>query len=115
MGLSVPSGPECPLWVALAYASLCPSAIALSSVDDVRSVLENYALEDDPIESFKQRQAQLAQVRAGSEVGPRVLGQLQSGSFVQEEEQRLAGLSQQQKQGISLGSITSRFWRSKQQ
>lgn len=39
-----------------------PSAIALSGVDDVRSVLENYALEDDPIEAFKRRQAQLAQV-----------------------------------------------------
>uniref|UniRef100_A0A3P8TWB5 Mitochondrial import inner membrane translocase subunit TIM50 n=1 Tax=Amphiprion percula TaxID=161767 RepID=A0A3P8TWB5_AMPPE len=67
--------------------------IALSGVDDVRSVLENYALEDDPIEAFKRRQAQLAQ----------------------EEEQRLAELSQQKKQGLSLGSITSRFWRSKQQ
>uniref|UniRef100_A0A3B4UMQ6 Mitochondrial import inner membrane translocase subunit TIM50 n=1 Tax=Seriola dumerili TaxID=41447 RepID=A0A3B4UMQ6_SERDU len=67
--------------------------IALSGVEDVRSVLENYALEDDPIEAFKRRQAQLAQ----------------------EEEQRLAELSQQKKQGLSLGSITSRFWRSKQQ
>ncbi|CAG02105.1 unnamed protein product, partial [Tetraodon nigroviridis] len=68
--------------------------IALSGVDDVRSVLENYALEEDPIEAFKRRQAQLAQ---------------------QEEEQRLASVSQHQKQGLSLGSITSRFWRSKQQ
>ncbi|XP_024133330.1 mitochondrial import inner membrane translocase subunit TIM50 isoform X1 [Oryzias melastigma] len=68
-------------------------AIAINRVDDVRSVLENYALEDDPIEAFKRRQAQLAQ----------------------EEEQRLAELSQQKKQGLSLGSITSRFWRSKQQ
>ncbi|XP_018542665.1 LOW QUALITY PROTEIN: mitochondrial import inner membrane translocase subunit TIM50 [Lates calcarifer] len=67
--------------------------IALSGVEDVRSVLENYALEDDPIEAFKRRQAQLAQ----------------------EEEQRLAELSQQKKQGLSLGSIASRFWRSKQQ
>ncbi|MEQ2306243.1 Mitochondrial import inner membrane translocase subunit TIM50 [Ameca splendens] len=66
--------------------------IALSGVDDVRSVLENYALEDDPIEAFKRRQAHLAQ----------------------EEEQRLAELSQQKKQGLSLGSFTSRFWRSKQ-
>lgn len=33
----------------------------------------------------------------------------------QEEEQRLASISQHQKQGLSLGSITSRFWRSKQQ
>lgn len=39
-----------------------PAAIALSGVDDVRGVLENYALEDDPIEAFKRRQAQLAQV-----------------------------------------------------
>ncbi|XP_042269504.1 mitochondrial import inner membrane translocase subunit TIM50 isoform X2 [Thunnus thynnus] len=67
--------------------------IALSGVDDVRSVLENYALEDDPIDAFKRRQAQLAK----------------------EEEQRLAELSQQKKQGLSLGSIASRFWRSKQQ
>ncbi|KAF3693385.1 Mitochondrial import inner membrane translocase subunit TIM50 Precursor [Channa argus] len=67
--------------------------IALSGVDDVRTVLENYALEEDPIEAFKRRQAQLAQ----------------------EEEQRLAELSQQKKQGLSLGSIASRFWRSKQQ
>lgn len=41
-----------------------PSAIAMSGVDDVRSVLENYALEEDPIEAFKRRQAQLAQVGA---------------------------------------------------
>ncbi|XP_014879009.1 mitochondrial import inner membrane translocase subunit TIM50 isoform X1 [Poecilia latipinna] len=68
-------------------------AIALSGVDDVRSVLENYALEDDPIEAFKHRQAQLAQ----------------------EEQQRLADLSQQKKPALSLGSITTRFWRSKQQ
>ncbi|XP_072247981.1 mitochondrial import inner membrane translocase subunit TIM50 [Leuresthes tenuis] len=67
--------------------------IALSGVDDVRLVLENYALEEDPIEAFKRRQAQLAQ----------------------EEEQRLAALSQQKKQGLSLSSITSRIWRSKQQ
>ncbi|KAK1899851.1 Mitochondrial import inner membrane translocase subunit TIM50 [Dissostichus eleginoides] len=67
--------------------------IALSGVDDVRSVLENYALEDDPIDAFKRRQAQLAQ----------------------EEEQRLAELAQQKKQGLSLGSIASRFWRSKPQ
>nr|XP_020478908.1 mitochondrial import inner membrane translocase subunit TIM50 [Monopterus albus] len=67
--------------------------IALSKVEDVRSVLENYALEDDPIEAFKRRQAQLAL----------------------EEEQRLAELSQAKKQGLPLGSIASRFWRSKQQ
>ncbi|KAJ0063860.1 hypothetical protein NL108_012550, partial [Boleophthalmus pectinirostris] len=35
--------------------------IALSGVEDVRSVLENYALEEDPIDAFKRRQAQLAQ------------------------------------------------------
>uniref|UniRef100_A0A3Q3B805 Mitochondrial import inner membrane translocase subunit TIM50 n=1 Tax=Kryptolebias marmoratus TaxID=37003 RepID=A0A3Q3B805_KRYMA len=67
--------------------------IALSGVEDVRTVLENYALEDDPIEAFKRRQVQLAQ----------------------EEEQRLAELSLQKKQGLSLGSIASRFWHSKQQ
>lgn len=42
------------------------AAIALSGVDDVRSVLENYALEEDPIEAFKRRQAQLAQVGGAS-------------------------------------------------
>nr|XP_043888485.1 mitochondrial import inner membrane translocase subunit TIM50 isoform X1 [Solea senegalensis] len=68
-------------------------AIALGGVDDVRLVLENYALEDDPIEAFKRRQAQLAQ----------------------EEEQRLSESSLQKKQGLSFGSIASRFWRSKQQ
>ncbi|KAM9701213.1 LOW QUALITY PROTEIN: mitochondrial import inner membrane translocase subunit TIM50 [Menidia menidia] len=67
--------------------------IALSGVEDVRLVLENFALEDDPIQAFKQRQAQLAQ----------------------EEEQRLAALTQQKQQGLSLSSIASRFWRSKQQ
>ncbi|XP_038829877.1 mitochondrial import inner membrane translocase subunit TIM50 isoform X1 [Salvelinus namaycush] len=67
--------------------------IALSGVDDVRSVLENYALEDDPVEAFKRRQAQLAQ----------------------DEEQRLAELTKQKKQGMSLGSIAGRFWRSKQE
>ncbi|XP_052380965.1 mitochondrial import inner membrane translocase subunit TIM50-like [Oncorhynchus keta] len=67
--------------------------IALSGVDDVRSVLENYALEDDPVEAFKRRQAQLAQ----------------------EEEQRLAELTKQKKQGMSFGSIAGRFWRSKQE
>lgn len=34
---------------------------------------------------------------------------------LQEEQQRLADLSQQKKQGLSLGSIATRFWRSKQQ
>ena len=41
---------------------MSPPAVALSGVEDVRSVLENYALEDDPIAAFKRRQAQLAQV-----------------------------------------------------
>ncbi|KAL4647441.1 mitochondrial import inner membrane translocase subunit TIM50 isoform X1 [Arapaima gigas] len=68
--------------------------IAISGVEDVRTVLENYAHEDDPIEAFKRRQAQLAQ----------------------EEEQRLADMSKQTKQGLSLGSVVGRFWpRSKQQ
>ncbi|XP_036417069.1 mitochondrial import inner membrane translocase subunit TIM50 [Colossoma macropomum] len=67
--------------------------IAMSGVEDVRTVLENYAHEEDPIEAFKRRQAQLAL----------------------EEEQRLAELSQQKKQGLSFSSITSRFWSRKQQ
>ncbi|XP_068106617.1 mitochondrial import inner membrane translocase subunit TIM50 [Hyperolius riggenbachi] len=69
--------------------------IATSGVSDVRTVLENYALEEDPLEAFKRRQSQLEQ----------------------EEQQRLAELSQLSKrQTLSLGSITSRFWpRSKQQ
>lgn len=46
----------------LTWCVSVPAAIALSGVDDVRGVLENYALEDDPIEAFKRRQAQLAQV-----------------------------------------------------
>ncbi|XP_041918934.1 mitochondrial import inner membrane translocase subunit TIM50 isoform X2 [Alosa pseudoharengus] len=67
--------------------------IAISGVEDVRTVLENYAHEDDPIEAFKRRQAQLAQ----------------------EEEQRQSELAQQKKQGFSLGSIAGRWFRSKQQ
>lgn len=51
------------LFVCLLCLLYSLSAIALSGVDDVRSVLENYALEEDPIEAFKRRQAQLAQVR----------------------------------------------------
>ncbi|TFJ97984.1 Mitochondrial import inner membrane translocase subunit TIM50 [Platysternon megacephalum] len=38
--------------------------IALSGVEDVRTVLENYSMEDDPLEAFKRRQSQLEQVRA---------------------------------------------------
>ncbi|KAK2831336.1 hypothetical protein Q7C36_016422 [Tachysurus vachellii] len=67
--------------------------IAMSGVEDVRTVLENYAHEEDPIEAFKRRQAQLAL----------------------EEEQRLADISHQKKQGLSLGSIAGRFWPRKQQ
>ncbi|KAF7699987.1 mitochondrial import inner membrane translocase subunit TIM50 [Silurus meridionalis] len=67
--------------------------IATNGVEDVRTVLENYAHEEDPIEAFKRRQAQLAL----------------------EEEQRLADISQQKKQGLSLGSIAGRFWSRKQQ
>ncbi|XP_061683126.1 mitochondrial import inner membrane translocase subunit TIM50 isoform X2 [Syngnathoides biaculeatus] len=70
--------------------------IALSGVDDVRSVLENYATEDDPVDAFKRRQAQLAQEE-------------------QQQQQRVGEWSQQKKSGLSLGSIASRFWRSKQQ
>ncbi|XP_041035246.1 mitochondrial import inner membrane translocase subunit TIM50 isoform X3 [Carcharodon carcharias] len=36
--------------------------IAMSGVEDIRTVLENYALEDDPIEAFKKRQELLAQM-----------------------------------------------------
>ncbi|OCT66341.1 mitochondrial import inner membrane translocase subunit TIM50 [Xenopus laevis] len=69
--------------------------IAVNGVDDVRTVLENYSLEDDPLEAFKRRQTQLEQ----------------------EEQQRLSELSQLSKrQTLSLGSFTSRLWpRSKQQ
>uniref|UniRef100_A0A8C2EQN8 Mitochondrial import inner membrane translocase subunit TIM50 n=1 Tax=Cyprinus carpio TaxID=7962 RepID=A0A8C2EQN8_CYPCA len=67
--------------------------IAISGVEDVRSVLENYAHEEDPIEAFKRRQAKLAQ----------------------EEEQRLSELVQQKKQGFSLGNIAGRFWSRKHQ
>ncbi|KAF4085995.1 hypothetical protein AMELA_G00101560 [Ameiurus melas] len=67
--------------------------IAINGVEDVRTVLENYAHEEDPIEAFKRRQAQLAL----------------------EEEQRLADISQQKKQGLSLGTIAGRFWSRKQQ
>ncbi|KAK6487677.1 mitochondrial import inner membrane translocase subunit TIM50-like isoform X1 [Huso huso] len=69
-------------------------SIALSGVDDVSPVLENYALEDDPIKAFECRQAQLAQ----------------------EEQSRVLELSQQKQQGLSLGSIAGRLWgRTKQQ
>ncbi|XP_069500386.1 mitochondrial import inner membrane translocase subunit TIM50 [Ambystoma mexicanum] len=68
--------------------------IALSGVHDVRSVLENYSLEEDPLEAFKRRQTQLEQ----------------------EEQLRLEGLSKNKTQSFFLGSVTSRLWpRSKQQ
>ncbi|KAH0631603.1 hypothetical protein JD844_006008 [Phrynosoma platyrhinos] len=68
--------------------------VALSGVEDVRSVLENYSLEDDPLEAFKRRQSQLEQ----------------------EEQQRLSDLTQHKKQQQFLGSLASRLWpRSKQQ
>ncbi|XP_043357562.1 mitochondrial import inner membrane translocase subunit TIM50 isoform X2 [Dermochelys coriacea] len=68
--------------------------IALSGVEDVRTVLENYSMEDDPLEAFKRRQSQLEQ----------------------EEQQRLADLSKNKKQQLFLGSLASRLWpRSKQQ
>uniref|UniRef100_A0A452GKS4 Mitochondrial import inner membrane translocase subunit TIM50 n=1 Tax=Gopherus agassizii TaxID=38772 RepID=A0A452GKS4_9SAUR len=68
--------------------------IALSGVEDVRTVLENYSMEDDPLEAFKHRQSQLEQ----------------------EEQQRLADLSKNKKQQLFLGSLASRLWpRSKQQ
>ncbi|MEJ1274829.1 translocase of inner mitochondrial membrane 50 [Cricetulus griseus] len=35
--------------------------IAVNQVEDVRTVLEHYALEDDPLEAFKQRQSRLEQ------------------------------------------------------
>lgn len=43
-----------------------PAAIALSGVDDVRTVLENYSLEEDPLAAFKRRQSQLEQVSTNS-------------------------------------------------
>uniref|UniRef100_A0A7N4P9I2 Mitochondrial import inner membrane translocase subunit TIM50 n=1 Tax=Sarcophilus harrisii TaxID=9305 RepID=A0A7N4P9I2_SARHA len=67
--------------------------IALNGVEDVRTVLENYALEDDPLEAFKQRQSRLEQ----------------------EEQQRMADLAKSTKQSLFFSSLTSRLWpRSKQ-
>lgn len=37
-------------------------AVAVSGVGDVRTVLENYSLEEDPLDAFKRRQTQLEQV-----------------------------------------------------
>ncbi|XP_040550153.1 mitochondrial import inner membrane translocase subunit TIM50 [Gallus gallus] len=69
--------------------------IALSGVEDVRSVLENYALEDDPLAAFKRRRSQLEE----------------------EEQQRLAEMAQGKKPaGLFLGALAGRLWtRSKQQ
>ncbi|XP_030073528.1 mitochondrial import inner membrane translocase subunit TIM50 [Microcaecilia unicolor] len=68
--------------------------ISLSGVEDVRTVLENYSLEEDPLETFKRRQTQLEQ----------------------EEQQRLADKSKNKNQQLFLGSLTNRLWpRSKQQ
>ncbi|XP_052634143.1 mitochondrial import inner membrane translocase subunit TIM50-like [Harpia harpyja] len=69
--------------------------IALSGVEDVRTVLENYALEEDPLAAFKRRRSQLEE----------------------EEQQRLAELAQGKKPtGLFLGALAGRLWpRSKQQ
>uniref|UniRef100_A0A8B9QYP9 Mitochondrial import inner membrane translocase subunit TIM50 n=1 Tax=Anas platyrhynchos TaxID=8839 RepID=A0A8B9QYP9_ANAPL len=69
--------------------------IALSGVEDVRAVLENYALEDDPLAAFKRRRSQLEE----------------------EEQQRLAELAQGKKPpGLFLGTLARRLWpHSKQQ
>ncbi|NXW72218.1 TIM50 translocase, partial [Hirundo rustica] len=69
--------------------------IALSGVEDVRSVLENYSLEEDPLAAFLRRRTRLQE----------------------EEQQRLAELAQgRAAPGPFLGSLTGRLWpRSKQQ
>ncbi|XP_029427172.1 mitochondrial import inner membrane translocase subunit TIM50 isoform X2 [Rhinatrema bivittatum] len=68
--------------------------VSLSGVEDVRTVLENYSLEEDPLETFKRRQTQLEQ----------------------EEQQRLADPSRNKNKQVFLGSLTNRFWpRSRQQ
>ncbi|XP_074068798.1 LOW QUALITY PROTEIN: mitochondrial import inner membrane translocase subunit TIM50-like [Macrotis lagotis] len=67
--------------------------IALNGVEDVWTVLENYALENDPLEVFKQRQSRLEQ----------------------EEQQRKADLAKTTKQSLFFSSLTSCLWpRSKQ-
>ncbi|NWR40021.1 TIM50 translocase, partial [Tachuris rubrigastra] len=69
--------------------------IALSGVEDVRTVLANYALEEDPLAAFQRRRTLLEE----------------------EEQQRRAELAQGKKPpGVFLGSLTGRIWpRSKQQ
>ncbi|KAL1766234.1 mitochondrial import inner membrane translocase subunit TIM50 [Sigmodon hispidus] len=69
------------------------NTIALNQVEDVQTVLEHCALEDDPLEAFKQLQRWLDQ----------------------EKQQGLAELSMSNKQSLFFGSLISRLWpRSKQ-
>ncbi|NXN98996.1 TIM50 translocase, partial [Rhinopomastus cyanomelas] len=71
---------------------LCPPAIALSGVEDVRPVLENYSGEPDPLAAFQRRRSQL-----------------------QEQEEQQAQ-SRKAPAGPFLGALAGRFWRrSKQQ
>ncbi|KAM6389889.1 mitochondrial import inner membrane translocase subunit TIM50, partial [Rhynochetos jubatus] len=72
------------------------SAIALSGVEDVRAVLENYAWRPAIVAGFRRRRTRLEE----------------------EEQQRLAELAQGKKPptGLFLGSLAGRVWpRSKQQ
>ena len=43
----------------LMMMSLCAAAIAMSDVEDVRTVLEYYSQFDDPIAAFKENQRKL--------------------------------------------------------
>uniref|UniRef100_A0A663MEZ0 Mitochondrial import inner membrane translocase subunit TIM50 n=1 Tax=Athene cunicularia TaxID=194338 RepID=A0A663MEZ0_ATHCN len=62
--------------------------IVLSGVEYVQKVLENYTLEEDPLEAFKRHQSQL-----------------------EEEQQCLAELAQAKKpKGLFLGRLTGCFW-----
>ncbi|XP_077645240.1 mitochondrial import inner membrane translocase subunit TIM50 [Lonchura striata] len=69
--------------------------IALSGVEDVRAVLQNYSLEDDPLAAFQRRRTRLEE----------------------EQQQRQAELAQgRPPAGAFLGHLTGRLWaRSKQQ
>uniref|UniRef100_A0A674GDW5 Mitochondrial import inner membrane translocase subunit TIM50 n=1 Tax=Taeniopygia guttata TaxID=59729 RepID=A0A674GDW5_TAEGU len=69
--------------------------IALSGVEDVRAVLQNYSLEDDPLAAFQRRRTRLEE----------------------EQQQRQAELAQgKPPAGTFLGHLTGRLWpRSKQQ
>lgn len=100
------------------------AAIALSGVEDVRTVLENYSLEDDPLAAFQRRRTRLEEVgtpggHPGGDRGHLGTHLTQSRCFSpqKEEQQRLAELAQGKKpMGAFLGSLTGRFWpRSKQQ